>query len=44
VGIYLLVVGLVLDLLRSLGVEIDRHILREERERGADEADEQVTT
>ena len=29
VGIYLLVVGLVLDLLRSLGAEIDRHIVRE---------------
>jgi multicomponent Na+:H+ antiporter subunit A len=29
VGIYLLVVGLVLDLLRSLGAEIDRHVLRE---------------
>ena len=34
VGVYLLVVGLVLDLLRSLGSEIDRHILREERDRG----------
>ena len=30
VGVYVLVVGLVLDLLRSLGSEIDRHILREE--------------
>ena len=29
VGIYLLVVGLVLDLLRSLGAEIDRHINQE---------------
>ena len=29
VGIYLLVVGLILDLLRSLGAEIDRHVLRE---------------
>ncbi|MGW1344406.1 Na+/H+ antiporter subunit A [Kribbella sp. NPDC002412] len=30
VGVYVVVVGLVLDLLRSLGSEIDRHILREE--------------
>ena len=30
VGVYLVVVGLVLDLLRSLGSGIDRHILREE--------------
>ena len=33
IGVYLVVVGLVLDLLRSLGSGIDRHILREERER-----------
>ena len=33
IGVYLVVVGLVLDLLRSLGSEIDRHILREQRER-----------
>ncbi|HWM74585.1 MAG TPA: Na+/H+ antiporter subunit A [Nocardioides sp.] len=32
VGVYLVVVGLLLDLLRSLGSEIDRHILREESE------------
>ncbi|HET6561534.1 MAG TPA: Na+/H+ antiporter subunit A [Marmoricola sp.] len=31
VGVYLVVVGLLLDLLRSLGSGIDRHILREER-------------
>jgi multicomponent Na+:H+ antiporter subunit A len=30
VGVYLVVVGLLLDLLRSLGSGIDRHILREE--------------
>ena len=29
VGVYLVVVGLVLDLLRALGSRIDRHILRE---------------
>ena len=33
VGVYVLVVGLVLDLLRSLGSAIDRQILREDRER-----------
>jgi multicomponent Na+:H+ antiporter subunit A len=33
IGVFLVVVGLVLDLLRSLGSEIDRHILREQRER-----------
>jgi multicomponent Na+:H+ antiporter subunit A len=32
VGVYVLVVGLVLDLLRSLGSAIDREILREETE------------
>ena len=32
VGVYVLVVGLVLDLLRSLGSGIDRHILRDERD------------
>ncbi|HET7350807.1 MAG TPA: hydrogen gas-evolving membrane-bound hydrogenase subunit E, partial [Marmoricola sp.] len=30
IGVYLVVVGLLLDLLRSLGSGIDRHILREE--------------
>jgi multicomponent Na+:H+ antiporter subunit A len=33
VGVYVLVVGLVLDLLRSLGSAIDRHIVRDEPER-----------
>jgi len=32
VGVYLVVVGLVLDLLRALGSHIDREILREERQ------------
>ena len=32
IGVYLVVVGLLLDLLRSLGSGIDRHILLEERE------------
>jgi multicomponent Na+:H+ antiporter subunit A len=32
VGVYLVVVGLMLDLLRSLGSGIDRHILQEESE------------
>jgi multicomponent Na+:H+ antiporter subunit A len=32
IGVYLVVVGLMLDLLRSLGAGIDRHILREESE------------
>ena len=36
VGVYLVVVGLLLDLLRSLGSGIDRHILREEAERARD--------
>jgi multicomponent Na+:H+ antiporter subunit A len=36
VGVYLVVVGLLLDLLRSLGSQIDRHILREEAESGKD--------
>jgi multicomponent Na+:H+ antiporter subunit A len=36
VGVYLVVVGLVLDLLRSLGSQIDRHILREESEHPAE--------
>jgi multicomponent Na+:H+ antiporter subunit A len=36
VGVYLVVVGLLLDLLRSLGSGIDRHIVREERERAAE--------
>ena len=30
VGVYLVVVGLLLDLLRSLGSGVDRHILRDE--------------
>jgi multicomponent Na+:H+ antiporter subunit A len=33
IGVYLVVVGLMLDLLRSLGSGIDRHILREQRQR-----------
>jgi multicomponent Na+:H+ antiporter subunit A len=32
VGVYVLVVGLVLDLLRSLGSGVDRHILRDEQD------------
>lgn len=36
VGVYVLVVGLVLDLLRSLGSAIDRQILLEEHDRGAE--------
>jgi multicomponent Na+:H+ antiporter subunit A len=36
IGVYLVVVGLLLDLLRSLGSGIDRHIVREERERAAE--------
>ena len=31
IGVYLVVVGLVLDLLRALGARIDRQILRDER-------------
>lgn len=38
VGVYLVVVGLLLDLLRSLGSGIDRHILLEEREQAAADA------
>src|SRR5680860_307459 len=37
IGVYLVVVGLMIDLLRSLGSGIDRHIVREERERAAGE-------
>ena len=37
VGVYLVVVGLILDLLRSLGSGIDRHIIREERDPAAAE-------
>ncbi|HET9860853.1 MAG TPA: Na+/H+ antiporter subunit A [Nocardioidaceae bacterium] len=37
IGVYLVVVGLILDLLRSLGSGIDRHIIREERDRAAAE-------
>jgi multicomponent Na+:H+ antiporter subunit A len=40
VGVYLVVVGLLLDLLRSLGSGIDRHILAEESQR----RDSEVTT
>lgn len=36
VGVYLVVVGLVLDLLRSLGSGIDRHIREEEAERATE--------
>ena len=32
IGVYVLVVGLILDLLRSLGSAVDRQILREERD------------
>jgi multicomponent Na+:H+ antiporter subunit A len=46
-GVYVLVVGLVLDLLRSLGSEIDRQILRDEphraTKRAADRAEVQAT-
>jgi multicomponent Na+:H+ antiporter subunit A len=38
IGVYVLVVGLVLDLLRSLGSGIDRHILREEQDRTSSQA------
>jgi multicomponent Na+:H+ antiporter subunit A len=41
VGVYLVVVGLLLDLLRSLGSGIDRHILREQ---AAHAQDSEVTT
>jgi len=40
VGVYLVVVGLLLDLLRSLGSGIDRHVLAEESHR----RDSEVTT
>lgn len=46
VGVYLVVVGLILDLLRAFGSRIDRHILREEREQRAARAarsDQEVT-
>ena len=36
VGVYVLVVGLVLDLLRSLGSAIDRHVLAEDQESSLD--------
>ena len=39
VGVYLVVVGLVLDLLRSLGSGIDRHIRDEESERAGTRGD-----
>jgi multicomponent Na+:H+ antiporter subunit A len=32
IGVFLVVVGLVLDLLRSLGSEVDRHVVREQRD------------
>ncbi len=38
IGVYLVVVGLILDVLRSLGSGIDRHIIREERGREPAEA------
>ena len=38
VGVYLVVVGLVLDLLRALGSHIDRHIQRAMREAQAEAA------
>lgn len=38
IGVYLIVVGLVLDILRSLGAEIDRHRESENEGRGGDEA------
>jgi multicomponent Na+:H+ antiporter subunit A len=45
VGVYVLVVGLVLDLLRSLGSAIDRDILAEETDRAPEqEMAQQVTT
>jgi multicomponent Na+:H+ antiporter subunit A len=37
IGVYLLVVGLVLDLLRSLGSEVDRQILRESSRTASEE-------
>ena len=40
IGVYLVVVGLMVDLLRSLGSGIDRHILREEREQATRDAEE----
>jgi multicomponent Na+:H+ antiporter subunit A len=36
VGVYLVVMGLMLDILRSLGAEVDRHV----EEGQADQADE----
>ena len=38
IGVYLIVVGLVLDILRSLGAEMDRHI------EAGDTSDEAMTT
>ena len=38
IGVYLVVVGLVLDILRSLGAEVDRH--QEESEEGSDVPDQ----
>jgi multicomponent Na+:H+ antiporter subunit A len=40
VGVYLVVVGLLLDLLRSLGAGIDRQILREQRQHRTEAAKE----
>ncbi|UMG92762.1 hydrogen gas-evolving membrane-bound hydrogenase subunit E [Nocardioides sp. TF02-7] len=44
IGVYLLVVGLVLDLLRSLGSAIDRQLLREAELAAADGAGEREVT
>jgi multicomponent Na+:H+ antiporter subunit A len=41
IGVYLVVVGLVLDLLRALGSHIDRQVLRERR--AADAANSEVS-
>ena len=38
IGVFLVVIGLVLDLLRSLGSGIDRHIRREKRAQEAEQA------
>ena len=38
IGVFLVVIGLVLDLLRSLGSGIDRHIRREKRAQEAEHA------
>lgn len=43
IGVYLVVVGLVLDLLRALGSQIDRQILRELRSPSSDNSVEETT-